>query len=285
MGIAVPGLLAFHAHPDDETLSMGATLARYAAAGEQVVVVTATRGESGEIHNHDDPLLIADRLGEVRAAEVEAALRILGVEHHHFLGYRDSGMMGTADNRLPDAFWNADFMEATGRLVRLIRRYRPEVVTAYDPYGGYGHPDHIQVHRVGTAAYFGAADVGRFPLEDGDEAWLPSKLYWATFPRRFVTTMQEAALAAGDITEEEAAREPSAGTPDHDITTWVTTPEKVALKEAAVLEHVTQIPADSWIHKIPGEAKRAFLGSEPFVRVHSRVPVDGDEADLFAGLR
>ncbi len=167
-------LMAVLAHPDDESLSMGGTLARYAAAGEQVAVVTATRGEAGEILNHDDPESLRESLGEVREAELRAACALLGVSAVELLGYRDSGMAGTPDNGHPDAFCRADFMEAVGRLVRVIRRHRPEVVTAYDPFGGYGHPDHIQVHRVGTAAFYGSADTGRFPPQRGEKPWQPA---------------------------------------------------------------------------------------------------------------
>jgi len=231
----MPGLFAFHAHPDDESLSMGGTLARYAAAGEQVVVVTATRGEEGEIHNHDDASAMASRLGEHRAAEVHEALKVLGVTHHHFLGYRDSGMMGTDANHRDEAFWNAPFAEASGRLVRLIRRYRPEVMTVYDPFGGYGHPDHIQVHRVGTMAFFGAPDVGRFPLEAAEESWEVSKLYWATFPRSVVRRMQQMRAERGELTAEEAAVEPAAGSRDEDITLWTDTADWAEAKIGAVL--------------------------------------------------
>ena len=147
------GLLAFHAHPDDEVSSTGSTLARYADQGEQVVVVTATDGVEGEIHNYDDIDAIRPRLAEVRAEEIAAALEVLGVKLHEFLGYRDSGMMGTEANGHPESFWQADLFAATARLVRLIRRHQPEVMVIYDPFGGYGHPDHIQVHRVGLAAF------------------------------------------------------------------------------------------------------------------------------------
>ncbi len=280
----MPGLLAFHAHPDDESLSMGAALARYAAAGEQVVVVTATRGEVGEIYNHDDPGAIREALGDVREVEMKAALDALGVEHHHFLGYHDSGMMGTGDNERPECFWRADFHEATSRLVRLIRHYRPEVVTAYDPYGGYGHPDHIQVHRIGTAAFFGAPDAGRYPPEDGEEPWQPSKLYWATFPRSAVREMQRQAAEKGEMDPEEAAKEPAAGSRDEDITLWLESPRFAEAKEQAVLAHYTQIPADGWFHQIPTDARRGFLSREPFTLAFSRVRAEPDD-DLFAGLR
>lgn len=263
---------------------MGGTLARYAAAHVPVVVVHGTRGEEGEIHNHDDPDSMRATLGEIRSLEVAAALDALGVTDHHFLEYRDSGMMGEASNHHVDSFWQADFMEATGRLVRLIRRYQPDVVTAYDPYGGYGHPDHIQVHRVGTAAFFGAGDIGRFPLVEGEKPWDAKKLYWATFPRSGVKRMMELRLAAGEISAEEAAVEPGAGSRDEDITTWVDVADFAVAKEKAVLAHRTQIPEDSWFRTMPDEMKDGFFSREPLTLAFTRVPTDPAATDLFDGI-
>jgi N-acetyl-1-D-myo-inositol-2-amino-2-deoxy-alpha-D-glucopyranoside deacetylase len=281
----VPGLLAFHAHPDDESLSMGGTLARYAAAGEQVVVVTATRGEVGEIHNHDHPESLRENLGELREAELRTACALLGVGTVELLGYRDSGMMGTPDNDHAGAFWRADFMEAVGRLVRVVRRHRPEVITAYDPYGGYGHPDHIQVHRVGTAAFFGAADVGRFPPGDDEEPWQPSKLYWATWPRERTRRMRRMMALTGDISPEEAEREPGAGTLDEHITTYLDVGEWFDRKWEAVVAHRTQIAGDSWFLSLPDEVRREGFSREAFILAFSRVAAPAGTPDLFAGLR
>ena len=278
------GLLAFHAHPDDESLAMGGTLARYADAGEHVVVVTATNGEVGEIHNHPDPESIRDRLGEVRTAELRQAAAILGVEFE-MLGYRDSGMMGTADNDHPDCFWRADFMEAVGRLVRAIRRHRPEVVTCYDPYGGYGHPDHIQVHRIGTAAFFGAADIGRFPPVDGEESWQPLKLYWSTWPRERSRQARKAMAAVGRLPAEEAEQEPDHGAREDDITTRLDIREWFDRKWQAVLAHDTQIADDSWFRTLPEEVRREGFGMETFMAVFSRVRGDPGSDDLFSGIR
>jgi N-acetyl-1-D-myo-inositol-2-amino-2-deoxy-alpha-D-glucopyranoside deacetylase len=278
-------LLAFHAHPDDESLSMGGTLARYAAAGEHVVVTTATNGEVGEIHNHGEEHGLESRLGEIRIGELREACRILGVDAVELLGYRDSGMMGTEDNGNPDCFWQADFMEAVGRLVRIVRKHRPEVMTAYDPYGGYGHPDHVQVHRVGTAAFFGAADTGRFPPQQGEEPWQPSKLYWATWPRERSRQVRKMMAAMGTMDSEEAAREPEHGTRNEDITTWLDVREFFDQKWNAVLAHHTQIAEDSWFRTIPDELRREGFGRETFVLVFSRVDAPADAPDLFAGLR
>lgn len=277
-------LLAFHAHPDDEVTSTGGTLARYSAAGHTTVVVTATDGAVGEIHNYDDPDALRARLPELRASELAEALSILGVSEGVSLGYRDSGMMGTEDNEHPECFWRADFMEATRRVVAEIRRHRPDVVTIYDPFGGYGHPDHIQVHRVGMAAYYGASDLGRFPLEDGEELHVPSKLYWSAWPRSRVAAFADRRLAGGEIEEEEAARMRHSGVPDDQIDAWIDVVEHLDQKDKAWRAHRTQIPEDWWFFQIPESARPEIMGREAFVRIDSRVPTAPVETDLFAGL-
>lgn len=277
--------MAFHAHPDDEVISTGGVLARYSQAGEDVVVVTATDGAEGEIHNYDDPEAIRPRLAEYRAAEVREALAVLGVKHHEFLGYRDSGMMGTEPNQHPDSFWQSDFMEATGRLVKLIRNYQPEVLVVYDPFGGYGHPDHINVHRIGIAAWQGATDLGRFSAADHGASWAVSKLYWTTWPRSRVRKFAESQLAAGEMTKEEFAEMSESGTPDEDIHCWIDVVDRVDQKERALRAHRTQIPEDWFLLTVPDEIKPQVLGLEAFVRVFSRVPVADVETDLFAGIR
>ena len=163
----------FHAHPDDEAIATGGTMRLLARASHRVVVVCATDGARGKPAgpdgsggpegSGDDPPDEGVRRGDdldgggaglaaVREAELRASAQILGAHRVEMLGYADSGMEGAPANEDPECFWQADFMEATGRLVRLVRRRRPEVMTIYDPFGGYGHPDHIQVHRVGMAA-------------------------------------------------------------------------------------------------------------------------------------
>jgi N-acetyl-1-D-myo-inositol-2-amino-2-deoxy-alpha-D-glucopyranoside deacetylase len=281
----MPGLMAFHAHPDDEVIQTGGCLSLYAERGEEVVVVTATDGAEGEIHNYDDVESIRPRLAEVRAEEVRAALDALGVEHHEFLGYRDSGMMGTEPNRHPDSFWQADFMEATHRLIRLIRRYRPEVVVIYDPFGGYGHPDHINVHRIGMAAFAGSVDLNRFPLEAGEKPWDPVKLYWTAWSRSRVRIMAGARLAAGLITQEEHDRALDGGTPDEHIQAFVDVSDRIDSKERALRAHRSQIPDDWFMLTVPAELRPQAMGTETFVRVFSRIPVPDIETDLFTGLR
>jgi len=276
------GFLAFHAHPDDESISTGGLLAAMASTGAPVTVVTATRGEAGEIHNRDDADEVRDRLGEIRTAELVAALAALGAGEPVFLGYRDSGMMHAPDNDHPEAFWGADFFEAVGRLVRIIRERRPDVLTAYDPFGGYGHPDHIQVHRVGTAAYWAAADVGRYPAAVFGEPWMPSKLYWTAWSRdRMVKVRRQLAPDLGAGREVE---EPSAGSLEDHITTTIDVGEWFDLKHRALLCHDTQFAADSWIRTLPPDVLRRFIGFESLTLVHSLVGCDPTNSDLFAGI-
>ena len=261
----MPGLLSFHAHPDDESITMGGTLAELAARGVAVTVVTATRGEAGEIHNREDADKVRHRLGEIREVEERAALAVLGVSDLRYLDYCDSGMMGTAENDHGASFWSADFMEATGRLVRLIREVRPQVVTAYDPFGGYGHPDHIQVHRVGTAAFFGAADTGRFSRVDFGEPWRADTLLWATWSRERATGVRRS-MRGEDAVELEQDEAPSGFTSvflsvRRDVSAQLVT------KRRALLCHDTQFSTESWIRAMPDDLIAPFLGEEVFIRV------------------
>ena len=197
-------LLLVHAHPDDEAIATGATMAKYAAEGALVTLVTCTLGEEGEILVPELEHLAADQddaLGQHRIDELAAAMEALGVRDHRFLGgpgrWRDSGMMGTPSNDRPDVFWQADLDEATRALVAVVREVRPQVVVTYDENGAYGHPDHIQAHDVAVAAFQRAADPA-FAPETG-EPWQPSKLYYTAVP--------EVVLQAGD-------RPPEAGGAD-----------------------------------------------------------------------
>lgn len=270
----MPGILAFHAHADDETISMGGTMAKYAAAGVPIVVVTATDGALGEVHNYDDPEPIRERLAEVRADEIRAALDVLGVEAHEFLGYRDSGMMGWETNYHPNSFWQADPQEAAARLVRLIRRYQPELMTIYDPFGGYGHPDHVNVHRVGIDAFYFSDDLRRFPLEEGEEPWRVPKLYMNVWPRRRMVARADMMLAAGSIDEETAARMRHSGLPDELVTVSVDIRDYIDTKLEALRAHRTQIPPDWSMLAVPDDQKPDVLGYETFIRVFGAPSID-----------
>ena len=283
----VNGILLVHAHPDDETIGTGATMAHYAAAGVDVTLVTCTLGEEGEIHVPELVGLAADRadqLGGYRISELAAACAALGVTDHRFLGgagrYRDSGMMGTPANDHPRCFWRADLDEAAGHLLEVIREVRPRVLITYDPNGFYGHPDHIQAHRVAmrAAALADAEGIG------------PAKIYWTAVPK--------SALAAGIEHFANAAENPFAGatdvdelpfgTPDPEIAARIEAPAGQAAKRAALRAHATQIPPDSWLHSLATGFGGELSGAEHYVlAVGERGPGSGPyqwEDDLFAGL-
>ena len=207
-------LLIVHAHPDDETITTGALMAGYVRDGVQVTLVTCTLGEEGEILLEDAQHLAADqedRLGEHRYEELAASMRVLGVTDWRLLGaphkYRDSGMMGTDSNNRDDCFWRADLLEAASDLVAVIREVRPQVAVTYDDFGGYGHPDHIQAHRVLMYAVSLAA-VPSFRLDLG-EPWKVSKVYWTALPkgmlrdgiREFVQRLRDNGIAVWAMEE------------------------------------------------------------------------------------
>lgn len=246
------------------------------------MVLTATDGAEGEIHNYDDPDEVRPRLAAVRAEEMAAAMSILGVGSQAFLGYRDSGMMGEDSNLHPDSFWQADFDEAVGRVIAHIRSFRPDVMTIYDPYGGYGHPDHIQTHRVGLAAIFASTDLARYPLEEGEEAWMVPKVYWSTWPRSRRRRFAEMRLASGEITQEEFDKSAESGTPD-EFLTFVNTADLVDVKLKALRAHRSQIPDDWFLLSLEEDVRNAVMSLESFYRVHSSVAVD-DNGDLFTGI-
>jgi N-acetyl-1-D-myo-inositol-2-amino-2-deoxy-alpha-D-glucopyranoside deacetylase len=283
----VEGLLLVHAHPDDETVGTGATMAHYAAAGVPVTLVTCTLGEEGEIHLPELALFgpdAADQLGGYRYTELAAACAALGVTDHRFLGgagrYRDSGMMGTPANEHPRCFWQAELDEAAGYLVEVIREVRPRVLVTYDPNGFYGHPDHIQAHRVAMrAAELATAEgVG------------PAKIYWTAIPKSVLAEgMAEFANSAENPFEGAThVDELPFGTPDAEVAARIDAPASRPAKAAAVRAHASQIPADSWLSSLAGSFESGFLGVEFYVlAAGERGPGEGPygwETDLFAGL-
>ena len=297
-----PTLMTVHAHPDDETIGTGGTMARTVAEGRRVILVTCTRGELGEIvvqeldtdDNHR-------RLGEIRAGELERAMGKLGVTEWENLGYRDSGMMGTDGNHDPRSFWQADLDEAAGRLSWLIRRYQPDVVTTYNAFGGYGHPDHIRVHDVAVRAFDRAGDPAWYPeqLEDtGVEPWAPAKLYETAMPASLRNRMAERMRELGmrswwdppeDATPEQIAEmEEFAAkmlTPDEAITTRVDIGgAPFDAKFAALKEHVTQIGPENPFLAVGPEVWREFGSQEVYILRESRVESALPETDLFAGI-
>ena len=277
-------LMTVHAHPDDEAIGTGGILARYSDEGLQTVLVTCTGGEVGEIA---DPTLAApENLAEVRKRELLAACKILGVGRLHLLGYRDSGMAGTPDNDHPDSFNKANLDEATGKLVALVRRERPQVLVTYDENGFYGHPDHINANRITVAAFGAAADAARYP--EAGPPWQPLKFYYTAIPRSGIATFGKLMREAGiEPPFEEAPEgvEPPFGTPDELVTTYVDVSAQLERKRRALLAHATQMGPETFFMKIPEPIFNVIFGLETFQLVKSPVPVPEQEDDLFAGLR
>jgi N-acetyl-1-D-myo-inositol-2-amino-2-deoxy-alpha-D-glucopyranoside deacetylase len=278
-------ILFVHAHPDDESVGTGATMAWYAATGAHVTLVTCTLGEEGEIHVAELAQLEAaqaDQLGGYRIAELAAACTALGVTDHRFLGgaghYRDSGMMGLPTNDHPRAFWRADLDTAAGLLVEAIREIQPQVLVTYDPNGFYGHPDHIQSHRVAMRAVeLAGADA-------------PAKVYWTGVPRSLLASGLEAFAGAtnnpfGAVTDVDQL---PFGTPDEQIAAAIHAPEYADAKTAALKAHATQIPPDSWLYTLASNFGAEFMGVEHYILARGvkgpGVGRHGWENDLFAGI-
>lgn len=292
----LPGrrLLLVHAHPDDESINNGATMAKYAAEGAHVTLVTCTLGEEGEVIPPALAHLAADRddtLGAHRAGELAAAMAELGVTDHLFLGgpgrYRDSGMMGAPQNEHPDCFWRADVDEAAASLVEVIRRVRPQVLVTYDENGGYGHPDHIQAHRVAMrAAELSAEPVFRRDLGDPHEI---AKIYWNCVPRSVVEAgfarLREAGRE-GDLFPGIASVDDVPGVlPDEEVTAAVDASAHADRKAAAMRAHATQIAVDGPFFALSNDLGQPLFPVEYYrlVRGSSGAPEGVREDDLFAG--
>lgn len=287
-------LLLVHAHPDDETIGTGVTMARYVTEGAHVALVTCTLGEEGEVLVPELGHLAAhaqDELGGHRRAELASALAALGVTDHEYLGgpgrYRDSGMMGLPTNERPDCFWRADLLEAATYLVRSIRRVRPQVVVTYDDFGQYGHPDHIQAHRVTSYALLLAA-VPSFRPDLGD-AWDVDKLYWTALPQSAVQQGIDAFIAAGGqgFFGLESGEELDWALDDAWVTTRVRAVEHEPVKMAALREHLSQVGTENDFFRLSELAGPEAMGVEYFRLARGALGPSGDdglEHDLFAGL-
>jgi N-acetyl-1-D-myo-inositol-2-amino-2-deoxy-alpha-D-glucopyranoside deacetylase len=295
-------LLLVHAHPDDETINNGITMARYVSEGAHVTLITCTLGEQGEVLVPELAHLAADQtdqLGRHRIGELDAAMKELGVTDHRFLGepgkYRDTGMIydesGNAavpPQTRPDSFWQADLLAAAGDLVAVIREIRPQVLVTYDTYGGYGHPDHIQAHRVATyAAALAAAPSYR---EDLGEAWDIAKIYWTSMAESSLRESLRRLRAAGDTTTFEGM-DPDGPmgpfvTPDRLLDCVIEGEQFVDRKMSAMKAHATQITVDGPFFALSNNNGNEVWGSE-YYRLVKGTPAPGDdglERDLFAGL-
>jgi len=280
-------LLLVHAHPDDETIGNGVTMAKYATAGTQVTLVTCTRGEEGEVLLSELANLASDKddkLGEQRIIELKNAMHELGIKDYRFLGapnkkWRDSGMMGTPQNDRNDVFWQTNLDEAALELVKIILETKPQVLITYDEFGGYGHPDHIKAHRVAMRAAELAIDQG----------WKISKIYWNTTPRSVVQEGIEKMKEVGsDFFGAESVEDLPWAKPDELVTTVINAPEFVPQKLAAMKAHATQISIDGPFFALSNNLGLEVWGDEYYTLVKGEVaaPFDtkGRELDIFAGV-
>jgi mycothiol S-conjugate amidase len=283
--------MCVHAHPDDESSKGAATMARYVDEGIEVLVVTCTGGERGDILNpalKERPDLLADVPG-VRRHEMAEAARILGVEHA-WLGFIDSGLPeGDPLPPLPeDCFANVSLAEATAPLVALIRSFRPQVMTTYDEHGGYPHPDHIMTHNISVAAYEAAGDPAAYP--DAGRVWSPQKLYYDIgFSRDRIAAMHKAILDAGEespFTERLAElAKTAADRREPTVTTRIYCADTFSRRDDALRAHATQVDPAGWFFKVPLETQAKIWPWELFELAQSSVETELPEDDLFAGIR
>ncbi|GHO42812.1 N-acetyl-1-D-myo-inositol-2-amino-2-deoxy-alpha-D-glucopyranoside deacetylase [Ktedonospora formicarum] len=282
--------MAVHAHPDDEVFGTGGILALLASRGVHTVLVTSTMGEEGEIV---DPTLdeaakqaMFPRLAEVRRQELQGAVEALNIQELRLLGYRDSGMAGTPSNNHPESFHRAVFDEALRRLVALIRELKPQVLVTYDAFGSYGHPDHLQAHRLTVAAFDAAADPRCYPDIPG--AWQPLKLYYTAASRsrmqQMVKQMREQGIAGP--WDNPNMNMDHMGTPDELLSTCVDVRPHIEQKLQALRAHRTQIAPDHFFLTLPPEQREQALGYEYFTLARDFTNRRSGlyEQDVFAGI-
>lgn len=256
-------LLFFHAHPDDEAIATAGTMLLASRAGHRVVLVVATNGELGE--TPQGVLADSETLGQRRRAEAQTAAEILGVHRLELLGYHDSGMAGDETNDHEHSFWKADVAKVAAKLAKICEEEQPEVLTAYDPNGGYGHPDHIQVHRVGKEA----ARLAEVP-----------KVYWATMNRDQIKRQMAAQQSVEELLDEarrETATSDDFGMPESEITHAIDVREVLEIKRKAMQAHASQITSESFFLTMDEEQFEVAFGTEWYVAAHLR----GDKSSSF----
>ena len=280
-------LLLVHAHPDDESINNGATMAKYAHEGFDVALVTCTRGEEGEIllpELADAASDKEDRLAEIREQELINALQALGVTRNWFLGapkmrFRDSGMMGAPQNSRPDVFWSSSVDEGAELLTSYILEFKPHVLITYDEFGGYGHPDHIQAHRIAMRA----ADLS------GERGWSIPKIYWNVMPKSVVQQGMDAMREIGsDFFGAESIDDIPFVKDDSFVHAVIDGNEYVEKKKDAMKAHRTQIAVDGPFFALSNLLGMQVFGYEYYTRVRGAagpdVNGDGHESDLFSGI-
>jgi N-acetyl-1-D-myo-inositol-2-amino-2-deoxy-alpha-D-glucopyranoside deacetylase len=272
--------LFVHAHPDDETINNGATMAQMVEDGVAVTLITCTRGEEGEVLVPELSHLASnaeDRLGTHRITELANAMKELSVKDHRFLGeYRDSGMMGTPQNEHPNCFWRADVEEAAKKLASVIDEVKPQVMVTYDENGGYGHPDHIQTHRVAMRAA-------------GIANWQITKIYWNIMPKSVVQKGMDAMKAQGsDFFGAENVDDLPFVKDDSFVSAVIHAPSQVDKKIAAMKAHATQISLDGPFFALSNNLGVQVFGDEYYTLVKGEKSgpfnTDNLEQDLFAGI-
>ena len=272
-------LLQVHAHPDDESSKAAGTTALYASRGVRCVLVCCTGGEEGEVLNESYGELMAP-MWQVRMQELEDATRILGYDAVHMLGYEDSGMDGSRSNENPACFARAPLRHAVGRLVRILREERPDVVITYDADGGYPHPDHLRVHEVTVHAFHAAADAAQFPLAGAPHE--VSKMYYTTRSKARLVALSEAHERLGlEHPFRNWVREDA---DDSHITTRIDVGDFFEARRDALLAHRTQVAPDSFWMKLPLDVAREAYPYEDYTLAYTRMPVRLPESDLFAGI-
>jgi len=273
-------LLGVFAHPDDEGTMSGALL-QYSTLGAETGLVCATRGEVGEIA--DPTLATPENLGQVRESEMRAAAEVLGVHNLWFLDYRDSGMAGTPENANPHAFAQVRAAEAVGKLVAIIREFRPQVLVTFDETGGYGHPDHIAIYRHTTSAFHAAADAVQYP--ELGPAHSVAKLYYTAFPRSAVQAMGEW-MQSQEYEGSFSGLDPEKlGIPDELVSVWLNVERWQTTKDRSWAMHRTQMDPNNFMAQLPPEVLRKWRGRECYQLAASRVGPDvPGENDLFAHI-
>jgi LmbE family N-acetylglucosaminyl deacetylase len=274
-------ILTIIAHPDDETFGMGGTLALYARRGVSVHLICATRGEVGEIS--DPSLATPETLGQVREQELRCAAENMGIAEVIFLDYRDSGMQGTPENDDPRAFVNAPAGEVVPKLVAVIRRVQPQVVTTFEPNGGYGHPDHIAIHKHTMAAFHAAADPGQYP--ELGPAWQAARLFYTAIPRSFFHKMRDELENLGEDTSDfDWIEDSGEGWPDEQVNVTINVAGTVDAKWEALECHRTQFGPGNLFRRLPDDKARELMSQEYFALAWPEPAAGMRMPELFSGL-
>lgn len=275
--------MAIYAHPDDEQ-GISGTFAKYARQGINTSLICATRGEVGEIAPGVDAT--PETLGQVREGEMRCAAAKIGLRHLYMLDYRDSGMVGTPENEDERCLHQADLLDVAARVTKIVREQKPQVLVTFDAWGGYGHPDHIQIHKAALLAFFVAGDKRAFPeqLKDGLDPWTPQKLYFNVWPRSRFNAYLEFLKEQGEEMPEWLTGFGQRALPEEVITTRVEVSEFANLKLESLQCHASQLGPNTIFSKIPKQVWLDMVKQETFMLAESRTGRASDEKDLFEGI-